>query len=101
MAIVAFGQKHQSTRFDFSNSISDITTDPYKKPEKYRHGYKGPFRRMFRTGDLKMDPNDKIDPGKPLFLTPLLEAGKVEVSTFVFLFKFFIFFSKPKSGLKK
>lgn len=41
------------------------------------HGYRGPFRRLYPTGDVTpLQPED--DPGEALFLTPLIEQGKFE-----------------------
>ncbi|RXG73445.1 putative serine carboxypeptidase CPVL [Armadillidium vulgare] len=40
--------------------------------------YRGPFRKMFHDEDLNVPYTEGVDPGEPLFLTPLLEAGKTE-----------------------
>lgn len=39
--------------------------------------YRGPFRRLYPTGQVTpLQPDD--DPGEALFLTPLIEQGKME-----------------------
>ena len=45
----------------------------------------GPFRRMFpKHGNLNISPLENA--GDPLFLTPLLEAGKIKVVNFNFFY---------------
>lgn len=42
--------------------------------------WRGPFRKFLSSGgDLTIPAEEWEDAGKPLFLTPLLEAGKVKV----------------------
>ena len=39
--------------------------------------YRGPFRRLYPAGQVTpLQPDD--DPGEALFLTPLIEQGKIE-----------------------
>lgn len=40
-------------------------------------GYRGPFRRLYPTGKVTPVQADD-DPGEALFLTPLIEQGKIE-----------------------
>lgn len=41
---------------------------------------RGPFRKMFPDhGNLNLPSDQQGDAGEPLFLTPLLEAGKIQV----------------------
>ena len=43
----------------------------------HTNGYRGPFRRLYPTGKVTpLEVND--DPGEPLFLTPLIEQGKID-----------------------